>query len=588
MRLVDAPTFNQQHVGWADHRLDSQADGQRAKGRHQVGLSRHQGRGMSFNHSIADIVAVSDAPLLQKAPWWERVEQGAVATILNGYPWKSSYFNGKEGAPLIRIRDVTTGSTETFYNGPIEENFWIENGDLLVGMDGDFNCRLWSGGRGLLNQRVCRIAPHPAFYDKRFLMHVLPGYLAKINELTHSITVKHLSSKTLAEIPLPLPALAEQRRIAMRLDSLTWHTTRARAELDLVPALIARYKQAILSAAFDGELTKDWRSSTGAAEPRPAKLDELVAESIRNGLSVRGSDEPPGVRALRLSALRGGTVDLGDVRYLPITDDRARKFLIRKDDVLVSRGNGTKAFVGVAALVRKVDEPTIFPDTAFRIRLNPDVAGADWFALLWNAAQVRIQIERAAKTTAGIWKVSQADLAKVELRLPHLAEQREIVSRIEGAFGWLDRMETEHQHALRLLPRLNQAILGKAFRGELVAQDPNDEPAAILLERLRMTRVEAPKSRHTAEVSATGEIPVSIAGDATPIRKEQDMNKTRKDVSAEHLCDIVRRSGGAIKADALWRASEMQIDEFYKLLRDDVSAKRLRESKDKVSITNAS
>jgi type I restriction enzyme S subunit len=70
------------------------------------------------------------------------------------------------------------------------------------------------------------------------------------------------------------------------------------------------------------------------------------------------------------------------------------------------------------------------------------------------------------------------------------------------------------------------------------------------------------------------------------VQKEQDM-KTRKDVSPNHLSDIVKKSGGQIKADALWRASEMSIDEFYKLLRDDVAAKRLKESKDKASIINA-
>ena len=203
------------------------------------------------------------------------------------------------------------------------------------------------------------------------------------------------------------------------------------------------------------------------------------------------------------------------------------------------------------------------------------MARSDWFALLWNAEQVRAQIEAAAKTTAGIWKISQADLAKVELRLPNAAEQLEVVRRIKIAFKWLDGVAAEHESPTRLLPRLNGGPLPKLFVG-IGPQNPDDEPASVLLERVRAIRASAPKPGRT---SATGPLTVT--------QKEQDMSKTRKDVSASHLCDIVKNSGGEIKADALWRASEMQIDEFYKPLRDDVAANRLKESEDKASIINA-
>jgi type I restriction enzyme S subunit len=138
-----------------------------------------------------------------------------------------------------------------------------------------------------------------------------------------------------------------------------------------------------------------------------------------------------------------------------------------------------------------------------------------------------------------------------------------------------------------LLSNLGQAILAKAFRGDLVPQNPADEPASELLARIRAARADVPKRTRKVSPRPAGEIATSVIEPPTPTQEEQEMNKTRKDVPANHLCAVVKEAGGEIKADALWRASEMQIDEFYKLLRDDIAAKRLKESEDKVSITDA-
>ena len=179
-------------------------------------------------------------------------------------------------------------------------------------------------------------------------------------------------------------------------------------------------------------------------------------------------------------------------------------------------------------------------------------------------------------------------MSATPIPFPLHAEQREIVRRIEVAFSWLDQVGEEHERVSRLLPRLDQAVLAKAFRGGLVPQDPNDEPASMLLERLRTVPTAVPKRGRKVDLRGSTPRAVSdAAGLSTVTEKEEDMNKTRKDVPANYLCNIVRNSGGEIEADALWRASEMQIDEFYKLLRDDVIAKRLMESKDKRSIIYA-
>lgn len=379
----------------------------------------------------------------------------------------------------------------------------------------------------------------------------------------------------IAEFSILLPPAPEQRRIVAKLDALLAGVARARKELDRVPILIAHHKQALLAAAFSGDLTREWREERGIPSAQPGKVADLLAVPIRNGLSIRGSDTPPGFPSLRLSALRSRYVDMTDVRYLPIDSERASRYALLQGDVLVSRGNGTKAFVGIASMVPAVAEPTIFPDTAFRIRLDRARALPVWFASIWNAPQARVQIEAAAKTTAGIWKVSQGDLAAVELLVPDIREQEEIVGRIDAAFEWLDAVVAEHARAATLLPKLEQAILAKAFRGELVPQDPADEPASALLERIRAERAIAadPQARR---IPGRRSFPVP--------EKTTAMTKSRIDDDVKnrpYLANLLKEAGGATAED-LFKLADLPVPDFYKQLAWEIDNGHVRDSKKKL------
>ncbi|MFG3452152.1 restriction endonuclease subunit S [Stutzerimonas stutzeri] len=139
--------------------------------------------------------------------------------ILSGFAFKSENFNDRgEGLPLVRIRDVVPGVSDTYYSGEYSSEFLLSDGDLLIGMDGDFNRARWSGGRALLNQRVCKITAKCESLDQGYLYHFLPKALDKIHAETPAVTVKHLSVKGIRAIEIPLPPLSEQKRIASILD----------------------------------------------------------------------------------------------------------------------------------------------------------------------------------------------------------------------------------------------------------------------------------------------------------------------------------------------------------------------------------
>ena len=151
---------------------------------------------------------------------WEITKLKNYADFMTGHPFDSDKFNKQEGIPLVRIRDIISGSSQTYYNGEKIEEAIINNGDVLIGMDGDFNICWWNDGEALLNQRVCCVYTKSSL-DKRYLYYLLPFPLKLINDLTYYTTVKHLSLNQIEKIKLSYPPLKEQQAIADFLDQET-------------------------------------------------------------------------------------------------------------------------------------------------------------------------------------------------------------------------------------------------------------------------------------------------------------------------------------------------------------------------------
>src|SRR5688500_9788832 len=127
---------------------------------------------MALTKSIKEIIEEDKTGLLANHNSWKRVYLRDIAQVINGYPFESKFFNPKEGIPLIRIRDVFTGTTDTFYAGKFDKEFFVYPGDLLIGMDGDFNSARWKGKPALLNQRVCKLFVNKQFYSEKFLEYL--------------------------------------------------------------------------------------------------------------------------------------------------------------------------------------------------------------------------------------------------------------------------------------------------------------------------------------------------------------------------------------------------------------------------------
>lgn len=199
-----------------------------------------------------EIIAKSKSSLLAAHETWERVRIRDICELQNGGAFRSALFNADGvGIPIIRIRDVGSSHSKTYYSGDYRDDYVVTHGDLVIGMDGDFRVARWSGDTALLNQRVCRLRVRDAsLYDEGFLYRVLPGYLNAVHTVTSAVTVKHLSSKTIEQLPIPLPPLAEQKRITQRIARAFGRLDRVQSVLENLRGALELYRYALLASTL--------------------------------------------------------------------------------------------------------------------------------------------------------------------------------------------------------------------------------------------------------------------------------------------------------------------------------------------------
>lgn len=317
----------------------------------------------------------------------------------------------------------------------------------------------------------------------------------------HGMGMVHITKGNFESHSVALPPLAEQTRIAQKLDELLAQVGTIKARIDAIPALLKRFRQSIISAATEGTLTEKWRRDLKiSCDWQRTVFSELLCE-FRGGASAKPSDVTEGIPVVRSSAVRNMSIDFSDIRFYNFDTKLNDRDFVKKGDLLFTRLSGSAEYVGVCALVKQSPKkPTQFPDRLFCARLkNEDEA--PYLEIFFSSRKYLNYISDNIKSSAGHQRITTETIKNVSIPLPEHQEQTEIVRRVEQLFAFADQLEAKVASAKKRIDHLTQSILAKAFRGELVPQDPNDEPASVLLERIKAQRAAAPKAKRERKVS---------------------------------------------------------------------------------------
>lgn len=428
---------------------------------------------------------------------WKEAKLGDLLDVVSGFAFKSDEYQSR-GHFLVRIGNVQDGEVNLcnpkFVSlSAATKRFELSAGDILTSLTGNIGrvAKIESSHLpAALNQRVAKLQPAASLADVGYLYRFLSSVSFRDSLCSHGqgAAQQNVSPKVIEGITIPLPPEAEQQRIVEKVDALAARLARARVELDRVSVLASRIRNVAATAAFT------------AAPHSSATLANVLTE-VRYGTAQKCGYEGQ-LPVLRIPNVKSGAIDLQDLKYADFDDRERAKLALELGDVLVIRSNGSVDLVGRAAVVD--DRAVGMLYAGYLIRLRPDLSQVrpEYLNHFLSAPSTRAIIEAAARSTSGVNNVNAQQLQNLRMPLPTLREQTAVIEQLDKAFARANRLEAEAARARALLDRLESAILAKAFRGELVPQDPNDEPASVLLDRIRAERAAAPKSKRGRRAAA--------------------------------------------------------------------------------------
>lgn len=467
---------------------------------------------------------------------WELCAVSDIADLLSGPAFESAHFRPDgEGVRLLRGDNIEPGSlrwlnVRCWPSERLEgnEHLLLEPGDVILAMDRPI---ISSGLKlaltrsvdvpSLLVQRVARLRTRREV-SERFLYFALQRDEFR-GHLMHGQTgtqLPHVSLKHIGAFKMALAPCAEQERIVAAIEEAFSKLDAGEAGLRTVRQLIKRTRQAVLGAAVAGRLVAADPSDSPAAklladigvEPVEAPPGADTPESwawagmgdvaaIGGGIQKqpkRAPNDNP-VPFLRVANVGRGNLDLEDVHQVEVFDGELERYRLQAGDLLVVEGNGSPEQIGRSAMWHGEIDPCVHQNHLIRVR-PANVLVPRFLELYWNSPSASRRVQAVASSTSGLHTLSTGKLKALPVVVPPPPEQARIVEEVERQFSFLDACDRAVDFGLAHSAALRRSVLKSAFEGKLATQDPSDEPASALLERIKATR---PATKPTRPARAT-------------------------------------------------------------------------------------
>ena len=493
---------------------------------------------------------------------WTTAQVGEVCRLLNGRAYNKNELLDSGKYRVLRVGNLFTNPHWYHSDLELDEDKYCQAGDLLYAWSASFGPHVWEGERVIYHYHIWKVEHDEDLICRDFLKVFFQWDTNRIKQQQGSgSTMLHVTKKSMEERAIPIPPTAEQRRIASKLDTTLAAVDACRQRLDGVAELLKRFRQAVLAAATSGELTREGREVDESWEDQV--LGNLLSD-LRYGTAQKCTYDDCGKPVLRIPNILEGSISHDDLKYAEFDQAEVEKLAIRAGDLLVIRSNGSLDLVGRTALASEADEGFLFAGYLIRLRPRQEVVNPGFLLLVLLSPVTRRRIELAARSTSGVNNINSKFLSGLQLGLPSLEEQHEIVRRAQDLFTLADQLEARLTCARKVVDRLTPALLAKAFRGELVPQDPGDEPASVLLERIRAARqgeagAGKPTRRGPRKAAAK---PDQTSLDAAP-------------VPPDLLAGLLKECG-ALSERALLAASELEPGRFAEQLQLELQAGTIR------------
>ncbi|MDB4946679.1 MAG: hypothetical protein JWP97_6213 [Labilithrix sp.] len=413
---------------------------------------------------------------------WQNLTLGHLTTVRRGAsprPIQDPRWFSDRGPGWVRISDVTRASRVLWstkqYLSPegVAKSVRLCPGELVLSIAATIGKPIILGIDACIhdgfvyfeNLNTQRVATD-------FLYYVFQHREPELSGQGQPGTQKNINTSIVENLPLCLPPLGEQKKIAAILSSVDDAIEASQAAIDQLGVVKKAMMAELLTRGIPGRHTRFKQTEIGEIPEAwgVVRCDDALAEGPSNGRSPQSRAMPPGVPTFSIGAVRDGRVNIRDsLKYADATSESVRSALVRQGDILIVRGNGNPEFVGRCGVVsEQPPDGCIYPDILMRIRPT-DSLRATYLVPLWNSEIVHKQILDRAKTTNGTYKVNGEDVRSILLPLPSLAEQEQLAGAAE-AFASRILAESEQ---VKALCTVKAALMSVLLTGE-VRVKPDD------------------------------------------------------------------------------------------------------------------